>query len=122
VQIDICDKQCHFGRDVPKRVAHYPVIAYAIFAASSRHINILSGSDDSESEGYVSDCLRILITTLEDPLGHWDENLLAAVVILRLHEEMSGGCADEGCKHRFVYAESHQKSTKSATCSAPRGC
>lgn len=90
MQLDVCDKQCHFGREVPKRAAHYPVLANAIFALSSRHLNLLAGSADNESPQYVSECLQILITNLEDPLGHWDENLLAAVIILRSHEEMSG--------------------------------
>ena len=86
----MCDKKCHFGREVPKRAAHYPVLANAIFALSSRHLNVLTGSDDSASPHYVSKCLQILINNLEDPLGHWDENFLAAVIILRSHEEMSG--------------------------------
>jgi hypothetical protein len=80
---------------VPKRVAHYPVIANAIFAVSSRCISLLSGKDDTDSPRYVSRCLPILIATLEDPLGHWDENLLAAVILLRTHEEMSGERCDE---------------------------
>jgi len=75
---------------VPKRAAHYPVLANAIFALASRHLNVLTGSDDSASPHYVSKCLQILINNLEDPLGHWDENFLAAVIILRSHEEMSG--------------------------------
>lgn len=29
--------------------------------------------------------------SLDDPLAHWDENLLVAVVLLRLHEELSRG-------------------------------
>jgi hypothetical protein len=53
-------------------------------------MSILAGREDIESPHYVSECLRILIDTLEDPLEHLDENLLAAVVLLRTHEEMSG--------------------------------
>ena len=76
---------------MPKRAAHYPVLANAISAIASRHLNVLSGLDDDESAHYVNECLKILITNLEDPLGHWDENFLAAVVLLRSHEEFSGG-------------------------------
>ena len=90
MQLDVCDKHHHFGRAVPKRAAHYPVLANTIFALSSRHLSLLSGSNDKESPHYVSECLQILIINLEDPLGHWDENFLAAVIILRSHEEMSG--------------------------------
>jgi hypothetical protein len=82
---------------VPKRVAHHPVIANAIYAVASRRISLLSGTDDTDSPRYVSRCLPILIATLEDPLGHWDENLLAAVILLRTHEEMSGERCHEDC-------------------------
>lgn len=33
----------------------------------------------------------MLITSLDDSMAHWDEDLLAAVVILRLYEELSQG-------------------------------
>ncbi|EXJ92209.1 hypothetical protein A1O3_00759 [Capronia epimyces CBS 606.96] len=97
-QFDSCDKQRHFGREIPRRAAQYPVIKNAIFAVSSRHLSLLAGSEDSESPHYVSECLRILITALEDPLSHFDENLLAAVILLRTHEELSDN--DERC-HLF---------------------
>ncbi|KIX10229.1 uncharacterized protein Z518_01310 [Rhinocladiella mackenziei CBS 650.93] len=98
LQFDSCDKQCHFGKEIPKRAAHYPVIKYAIFAVSSRQMSLLAGTEDNESPQYVSECLRILIAALEDPMGHFDENLLAAIILLRTHEEMSDN--DERC-HLF---------------------
>jgi hypothetical protein len=49
------------------------------------------------SQPYVDQCLQALIVALEDPLAHWDENFLIAVILLRLHEEM--GDADEHCHH-----------------------
>lgn len=76
--------------EIPRRAAYYPIIKNAIFAVSSRQMCLLNGSQDDESPQYVSECLRILIATLEDPLAHLDENLLAAVILLRTHEEMSG--------------------------------
>ena len=33
----------------------------------------------------------MLITSLDGSMAHWDEDLLAAVVILRLYEELSQG-------------------------------
>ncbi|KIV82255.1 hypothetical protein PV11_04378 [Exophiala sideris] len=98
LQFDSCDKFHHFGKEIPKRAAYYPVLKYAIFAVSSRHLCLLRGKKDDESHEYVSKCLRILIAALEDPLGHLDENLLAAVILLRTHEEMSDN--DERC-HLF---------------------
>ncbi|KIX94671.1 uncharacterized protein Z520_09717 [Fonsecaea multimorphosa CBS 102226] len=89
LQFDSCDKQRHFGKEIPKRAAPYPVIKNAIFAVASRQMSLLAGNQDDESPHYVSECLRILIRALEDPMGHFDENLLAAVILLRTHEEMS---------------------------------
>jgi hypothetical protein len=60
-------------------------------------MSILSGKEDHESHQYVDECLRDLIPALEDPLSHLDENLLAAVILLRTHEEMSGMSAP--CLH-----------------------
>ena len=94
-QFDSCDKQSHFGKEIPKRAAHFPVIKNAIFAVSSRQMSLLAGSEDEESHQYVSECLPILIKALEDPMGHFDENLLAAVILLRTHEEMSGQCTPQ---------------------------
>ena len=51
---------------------------------------MLSGTDHAESSGYLNKCLHLVIGKLEDPLEHQDENLLATVIILRLHEEISG--------------------------------
>jgi hypothetical protein len=57
------------------------------------------------SQPYVDQCLQALIVALEDPLAHWDENFLIAVILLRLHEEM--GDTDEHCHHlvRFLFIE-----------------
>jgi hypothetical protein len=52
---------------------------------------------EDHSQPYVDQCLQALIVALEDPLAHWDENFLVAVILLRLHEEM--GDADEQCHH-----------------------
>lgn len=52
---------------------------------------------EDQSQQYVDRCLNALIVALEDPLAHWDENFLVAVILLRLHEEM--GDADEQCHH-----------------------
>ena len=94
--IDVLDPQRHFGRDIPRRAAQHPVISYGIFAMASRHLSILSGEEkDNESPRYLHECLNMVINILEDPLGHSDENLLAAVILLRSHEEMSD--IDERC-------------------------
>ena len=95
--IDVLDSRCWFAQEIPRRAAHHPVICNAIFALASRHMSLLSGSEDHESPHYVHECLNMVINILEDPLGHSDENLLAAVILLRSHEEMAE--LDERCHY-----------------------
>lgn len=87
--VDVLDPLEHFGKEVPRRVPFYPILANAIYALSARHMAMLTNSDDSDSPHYADNCLQILIKSIDDPFAHWDENLLVAVVILRLHEELS---------------------------------
>lgn len=85
--MDVCDDKSRFGLEVPQRAAHYPVIASAILALASQHLSVLRKTEDKESAAYYSRSLQILIPFLDDPLGALDENLLAAIVILRTYEE-----------------------------------
>jgi hypothetical protein len=95
--VDICDSRRHFTREVPKRAAHFPVILNAILGLASRHLWLIGKLDEDRSQPYVDQCLQSLIVALEDPLAHWDENFLVAVILLRLHEEI--GEDDEQCHH-----------------------
>ncbi|KAI0884272.1 uncharacterized protein GGS22DRAFT_189401 [Annulohypoxylon maeteangense] len=95
--IDICDPKCHWAKEVPKRAAHFQVILNGVLALAARHLFITGDLEEDLSEPYVSDSLHTLIVALEDPLAHWDENFLVAVILLRLHEEI--GEIDERCHH-----------------------
>ncbi|PSN65452.1 hypothetical protein BS50DRAFT_575458 [Corynespora cassiicola Philippines] len=95
--IDVCDARRHFEKEVPKRAAHFSVIRDGIFGLSARHLWLMGKVKEDHSQPYVDQCLQALIVALEDPLAHWDENFLVAVILLRLHEEM--GEADEQCHH-----------------------
>ena len=75
---------------VPQRAANYPVLMNAILALSSRSLSRVNGTEDVDSPRYLTQCLEILIPVLDDPLESLDENLLAAIVILRLYEEADG--------------------------------
>jgi len=90
-QIDVTDAFAHFGKEVPRRVPQYPIIGNAISALASRHMSMITNVEDDESPVYADKCLQVLIKAMDDPFAHWDENLLATVVILRLHEEFSHG-------------------------------
>ncbi|KAJ4300951.1 hypothetical protein N0V90_003040 [Kalmusia sp. IMI 367209] len=95
--IDVADSRRHFTREVPKRAAQFPVILNAILGLASRHLWLMEKMDEDLSQPYVDQCLQSLIVALEDPLAHWDENFLVAVILLRLHEEI--GEDDEQCHH-----------------------
>jgi hypothetical protein len=95
--IDVCDSRRHFENEVPKRAARCPVILHGILGLAARHVWLMGKTAEDHSQPYVNQCLQALIVALEDPLAHWDENFLVAVILLRLHEEM--GDADEQCHH-----------------------
>ncbi|KAJ5113160.1 hypothetical protein N7456_001694 [Penicillium angulare] len=87
---DITDPHRHFEIDVPVKAFKEPVLRYAIFAFSSRHLNRQETSDVEEALQYHNRCVQILIPALSDPEEHITEDILAAVAILRQHEEMDG--------------------------------
>lgn len=87
---DITDPQRHFESEVPARAIKEPVLRYAIFAFSSRHLNRQDSSDATEALQYHNQCVQLLISALSEPEHHITEDLLAAVAILRQHEEMDG--------------------------------
>lgn len=89
LQADITDPHRHFEIDVPTRAFNEPVLRYAIFAFSSRHLNRQT-DDAAEALQYHNLCVQILIPALSDPEQHITEDILAAVAILRQHEEMDG--------------------------------
>ncbi|KAF2702880.1 hypothetical protein K504DRAFT_520871, partial [Pleomassaria siparia CBS 279.74] len=95
--IDVCDPRRHFEKEVPRRAAHFPVILNGILGLSARHLWLMGKADVDHSQPYTDQCLHALIVGLEDPLAHWDENFLVAVILMRLHEEM--GDSDEQCHH-----------------------
>ncbi|GJC94853.1 sugar transporter [Colletotrichum higginsianum] len=89
VQVDICDAKRHFGTEVPKRACRSPLLAYSIIALASRSLCCIKGADDSEPSTYYSHALQILIPMLDSSLEAQNEEVLAAIVILRQYEEMN---------------------------------
>ncbi|KAJ5753362.1 uncharacterized protein N7511_007515 [Penicillium nucicola] len=87
---DITDPQRHFETEVSARALKEPFLRHAVFAFSSRHLDRQSGSDLTEALQYHSCCVQLLIPALSEPREHITEDILAAVAILRQHEEMDG--------------------------------
>ena len=93
MQADITDIKRHFEFEVPLRAFFNPIIRYAICAFSSRHINRAQGGHEAESLHYHNKCLEMLIPILSNLDRELTEEILAAVAILRLDEEMEGASA-----------------------------
>ncbi|XHG08615.1 hypothetical protein AWENTII_011709 [Aspergillus wentii] len=89
---DITDPQRHFEVEVPMRAVDEPVLRFAIFAFSSRHIDRQENSETAEALQYHNHCLQLLIPVLSGVRDDITEVILAAVAILRQHEEMD--CED----------------------------
>ncbi|BCR92857.1 uncharacterized protein ACHE_80757S [Aspergillus chevalieri] len=85
---DITDPQRHFEVDVPVRAVKEPVLRSAIFAFSSRHIDRQRAGDTAEALQYHNHCLQMLIPALSGAQENITDVILAAVAILREHEEM----------------------------------
>lgn len=85
--LDLCDLKRHFALVVPHRAASCPPLLNAIFAASARHLSRVAGAAAWIADNYHSECLKSLIPLLNDSAALKDENLLAAMIILRQHEE-----------------------------------
>ncbi|KAK7214454.1 hypothetical protein V2G26_002457 [Clonostachys chloroleuca] len=94
--IDICDPARHFAREVPRRACDDPLLAFSLLAFTSRFFCLRSRIDDPSSDIYYSKAIQLLIPALDDPIASIDENILAAIVLLRLNEEMS---ENDTCTH-----------------------
>lgn len=63
----------------------------AIFALSARHMSLTGNEVDPElAARYYQRCLRVLILELDTVQQDRFDDLLAATIILRLHEELDG--------------------------------
>ncbi|RYP89463.1 hypothetical protein DL769_000014 [Monosporascus sp. CRB-8-3] len=80
--IDVCDRKCHFGLEVPRRACRFPLLSYGILAFSSRFIALVSGVGRGRAADYHSRAVQMLIPILDGPIEALDENLLAAIVLL----------------------------------------
>ncbi|KAK5206821.1 hypothetical protein LTR47_009685 [Exophiala xenobiotica] len=87
---DFSDFHRHFAYDVPLRARRNATLANAMLALAARHRSRAQEDDPYVSDRYYHECLQTLIPRLGDPAAIKDDELLAAVIILRLLEEMDG--------------------------------
>ncbi|KAH9213572.1 hypothetical protein DL95DRAFT_338963 [Leptodontidium sp. 2 PMI_412] len=89
--LDLCDPNQHFQVEVPKRAAKSPVLLKAILALSARQLTLTkrtSESNEIAARQYYGDCIKLLIPMLDNVVTRADETLFAALIILRVLEEI----------------------------------
>ncbi|OJJ89179.1 uncharacterized protein ASPGLDRAFT_78405 [Aspergillus glaucus CBS 516.65] len=102
---DICDPSNHFESTIPQRARECFTLRHVILAASARHFSTLPTDrqtatfqkynmkhditiDEETVLYYHNQCITDLRSLAAQPDAIMDENLLAAVVILRFYEEL----------------------------------
>ncbi|KAI5925576.1 hypothetical protein F4810DRAFT_708526 [Camillea tinctor] len=85
---DLCDHERHFAYFVPQRAPSCPLLLNAIMAVSAKHLSRKGQMDPLVVDKYYQNCLKTLIPALSSVAAVIDENLLAAIVLLRYMEEM----------------------------------
>ncbi|KAF2099935.1 hypothetical protein NA57DRAFT_75437 [Rhizodiscina lignyota] len=98
---DFCDKRRRFALDVPQHARTNYTLSRAMFALSARHLSLISEFDTYIANQYQQQCLESLIPLLDEPDTLADEALLAALVILRLLEELDVSIAGSD-KHEHL--------------------
>ncbi|KAF2452412.1 hypothetical protein BDY21DRAFT_294800, partial [Lineolata rhizophorae] len=85
---DICDPDKHFASVVPERAAICPALLNAVFAASAKHLSRVKNYDSLVAVAHHQECLKCIAPRLSNDIAVMDENLLAAIIILRFFEEV----------------------------------
>lgn len=90
-RFDLCDPDRHFALVVPWRAAFCPPLLDASLALSARCLSRTTDFDPLISNRYYQRCLKALIPTFEIADALKNQDLFAAVVLLRTLEEIDGG-------------------------------
>lgn len=89
-RFDLCDPERHFALVVPWRAAFCPPLLDAALALSARCLSRTTDFDSYVSNRYYQRCLNALISTLGIADALKNQDLFAAVVLLRTLEEIDG--------------------------------
>lgn len=92
--IDVVCRDSIFGRLVPRMAFLSPILLTSIFACASKHMSKTIGMTDPTPETYFQETLDHLIPVLNEPDALIEDYILAAVVILRVMEEMDSKCKE----------------------------
>ncbi|KAL2013704.1 hypothetical protein VTN00DRAFT_1229 [Thermoascus crustaceus] len=134
---DLCDPKRHFTNTVPQRAFSCPPLLNAVLATSARHLSTLPRNHQNSiiakfchprflklgeetSLQYHNKCIAHLRSLSEDPNSIMNEDLFAAVVVLRFYEEIDAplislGFANEtGLRGLQVFIEAQATSALSS--------
>ncbi|KAI0548173.1 hypothetical protein F4679DRAFT_551522 [Xylaria curta] len=84
---DLCDHERHFATVVPQRATTCLPLLNALLAASAKHSSCMGLLTPLVADKYYQKSLETIIPILSSDTVVRDENLLAAIVILRFVEE-----------------------------------
>lgn len=107
-RFDICDSKRHFALVAPWRAAFCPPLLAAIFALSARCMSRTKGFDPYVSNRYFQRCLNDLIPLLDTSEALRNQDLFAAIVLLRTLEEIDSkllrqlDCPQVMCKKKLT--------------------
>ncbi|THX34601.1 hypothetical protein D6D10_07528, partial [Aureobasidium pullulans] len=113
--LDITDPACHFANEAPLQAQSNQVLAYALLAASARHLSQTTDYSPVIADRYHQQCLELLIPFLDDATAVLSEILLSTIVILRYLEEIDASLAFNP-SHRigtraFINLQTHNSAT-----------
>ncbi|OAQ80707.1 hypothetical protein VFPBJ_06292 [Purpureocillium lilacinum] len=91
-RFDLCDPERHFALVVPWRAACCPPLLNAAFALSARCLSRTTSYDAFIANRYYQRCLSNLIPMLGDQDALNNQDLFAAIILLRSLEEIEGEC------------------------------
>ncbi|KAI1120606.1 hypothetical protein F5Y10DRAFT_258052 [Nemania abortiva] len=87
---DLCDHERHFATVIPQRATTCPPLLSAVLAASAKHSSRIGLIDSLLADKYYQESLTAIIPLLFSNAVVRDDNLLAAIVVLRFVEEVDG--------------------------------
>jgi Fungal specific transcription factor domain len=87
---DVCDQRRHFATVLPQRAAFCPPLMCAIFTVAAHHLSLRNALDPYIAHRYHEKCLEYLKHVIYDETAVVDENLFAAIIVLRFLEEVDG--------------------------------
>lgn len=86
--LDCTDASRQFSLKIPALVRSSPILRLAVVSFAARHLGDTTTADAAHEE-----CIHMLIGLLDSDTVAQDDNLLCAIVILRVYEQLSGTSA-----------------------------